>query len=113
MFFILISSCIASGKPGASVPDSWPADLSTRINAAHPLQLTRPDLAAYLASSPPPFCPLGREEDADAIVKVIDAAEVFVHVAVMDYFPAVIYGTKSKFWPVIDNAIRKGTVLLA
>lgn len=100
----------ALGKPGSTVPDSWPADLSTRINAAHPVQLTRPGLAVYLASSPPPFCPLGREEDADAIVKIIDAANVFVRVAVMDYFPATIYGTKTKFWPVIDNAIRRAVV---
>jgi phospholipase D3/4 len=93
------------------VPDNWPTDLSTKINAAHPLAVTRPGLSVYAASSPPPFCPLGREEDGDAIVKIIDAANVFVRVAVMDYFPATIYGgTKTKFWPIIDNAIRRGTV---
>jgi phospholipase D3/4 len=101
-------SVLCSGKPGATVPDSWPGDLSTRINAAHPLQLTRPDLSVYLSSSPPPFCPLGREEDAEAIVKIINAAEKWVRVAVMDYFPATIYGTRTKFWPLIDNAIRRG-----
>jgi hypothetical protein len=91
------------------VPDSWPSDLSTRINAAHPLEVTRPRLAAYLSSSPPSFCPAGREEDANAIIGIIDAAERFVRVAVMDYFPATIYGgNRTRFWPLIDNAIRRG-----
>jgi hypothetical protein len=92
------------------VPDSWPSDLSTRINAAHPLEVTRPRLAAYMSSSPPSFCPAGREEDAAAIVGIIDAAERFVRVAVMDYFPATIYGgaNRTRFWPLIDNAIRRG-----
>ncbi len=91
------------------MPDSWPSDLSTRINAAHPLEVTRPRLAAYLSSSPPSFCPAGREEDAAAIVGIIDAAERFVRVAVMDYFPATIYGgNRTRFWPLIDNALRRG-----
>ena len=94
------------------MPDAWPTDLSTKINAAHPLSVTRPGLSVYAASSPPPFCPLGREEDADAIVKIIDAASVFVRVAVMDYFPATIYsGNRTKFWPTIDNALRRGECL--
>ena len=59
-----------------------------------------------------PLESLGREEDADAIVRIIEAADVFVRVAVMDYFPATIYGTKTRFWPVIDNAIRRGELKL-
>ena len=94
------------------MPDAWPTDLSTKINAAHPLAVTRPGLSVYAASSPPPFCPLGREEDADAIVRIIEAADVFVRVAVMDYFPATIYGTKTRCWPVSDNAIRRGELKL-
>jgi len=100
---------IFTGEPGATVPDSWPSELSTRINAAHPLELTRPRLSVYLSSSPPSFCPLGREEDADAIIRIIESAERFVRVAVMDYFPASIYGgNRTLFWPAIDNAIRRG-----
>jgi phospholipase D3/4 len=107
--FFLFTKIFVTGKPGATVPDSWPSDLSTRINAAHPLDVTRPRLSAYMSSSPPSFCPAGREEDANAIIGIIDAAERFVRVAVMDYFPATIYGgNRTRFWPLIDNAIRRG-----
>lgn len=41
----------------------------------------------HLQSSPPELCPEGRTIDVDAIVNVIDSAEKFVYVAVMDYFP--------------------------
>jgi hypothetical protein len=65
-----------------------------------------------MSSSPPSFCPAGREEDAAAIIGIIDAAERFVRVAVMDYFPATIYGgNRTRFWPLIDNAIRRGKQL--
>ena len=30
-----------------------------------------------------------------------------MYIAVMDYFPLTIYTPKIKFWPVIDDAIRK------
>jgi hypothetical protein len=111
--FTINKQIVIKGKPGATVPDSWPSDLSTRINAAHPLDVTRPRLSAYLSSSPPSFCPAGREEDAAAIIGIIDAAERFVRVAVMDYFPATIYGgNRTRFWPLIDNAIRRGEQLL-
>lgn len=45
------------------------------------------DPSQSLQSSPAPLCPLGRTSDIDAIVSVIDGAEKFVYVAVMDYFP--------------------------
>jgi hypothetical protein len=40
----------------------------------------------FFQSSPPPFCPDGRTIDSDAIVDVIDKADQFVYIAVMDYF---------------------------
>ena len=42
-------------------------------------------------SSPPQLCPPGRTPDGDAIVDIIDSARTFVHVAVMDYYPMLIY----------------------
>ncbi len=41
---------------------------------------------------------------------MIDSARRFVHVAVMDYFPASIYAGRdgTKFWPLIDDRLRKG-----
>ena len=30
----------------------------------------------------------------------------------MDYFPTTIYGRDTKFWPLIDDRLRKGTIFL-
>lgn len=49
-----------------------------------------------------------RSVDIEALLGVINSAHEFVYVAVMDYFPASIYSKKHHFWPVIDDAIRKG-----
>ena len=48
-------------------------------------------LFRYLSSSPPPLSPEGREEDIDAILKVIRGAKRFVHIAVMDFVPMFLY----------------------
>lgn len=61
-------------------------------------------------SSPPPFSSKGRTHDIDAIVDVIQHAEKFIYISVMDYFPLIIYTPKVKFWPVIDDALRKAAI---
>lgn len=93
----------------SSLPPSWPDQYSTQYNAESPLQL--PSLPqVYLSSSPAPLCPSGREIDVDAIIKTIDAAEKFVEVAVMDYFPATLYTPHTHFWPDIDDALRRAAI---
>lgn len=47
-------------------------------------------------SSPPPMSPNGRSQDIDAIVNVIEKAEKFVHISVMDFFPVSLYTPKPK-----------------
>jgi len=98
------------GVPGAVVPSSWPTDLSTAISLASPVELVLPSLSVSLSSSPPSFCPKGRDSDIDAIIQIIDSAQVVVRVAVMDYFPATIYTEKTTFWPVIDDALRRAAL---
>jgi len=92
------------------IPEVWPDSYSTSINSESPLNLPDAKLSAYLSSSPPPFCPSGREVDVDAIVKTINAAEKFVYIAVMDYFPTTIYTAHPEFWPVIDDALRAAAI---
>ena len=87
----------------------WPPKFETDLNADNPLEFS-PHASLYLSSSPPPFCPHGREVDIDAITKIIDGAEKFVYIAVMDYSPSFLYDDAHQFWPVIDNHIRKGRV---
>jgi phospholipase D3/4 len=92
-----------------TLPSSWPARLATRYNADTPLALPSvPEV--YLSSSPASFCPPGREVDSDAIVKAIDAAEEFVEVSVMDYIPTTLYSRPTRFWPDIDDALRRAAI---
>lgn len=50
----------------------------------------------YLQSSPPPLSPAGRSADDDAIVSIIESAEQFIYISVMDYAPALVYTHKLK-----------------
>ena len=34
----------------------------------------------------------------------------FVHIAVMDYYPTTIYTKEPKFWPVIDDALKRAAI---
>ncbi|KAK7068336.1 catalytic activity protein [Halocaridina rubra] len=96
------------GKEGAEIPVIWPSYLQTSFNIENqmPVALSGSLVHTYLSSSPPPFCPYGRSNDIDAIVNVISKAEKFVYVAVMDYFPKMLYSKEKRFWPVIDDTLR-------
>uniref|UniRef100_A0A1L8DQ38 Putative phospholipase d3 n=1 Tax=Nyssomyia neivai TaxID=330878 RepID=A0A1L8DQ38_9DIPT len=102
------------GVDGAQIPDKWPDTYATKYNYNTPLRVnfnnSQFSSNILFSSSPPPMSPSGREEDIDAIVKVIAHAEKFIHIAVMDYFPLTIYTPKIHFWPEIDNALRKAAI---
>ncbi|XP_052827411.1 5'-3' exonuclease PLD3 [Octopus bimaculoides] len=90
------------------LPRVWPNSYSTNFNKTNPLNVNfnKTNYNTYLSSSPPPFCANGRTGDIDAILDVIYSAKKFIHIAVMDYAPALIYSYPKKYWPVIDNALR-------
>ncbi|KAL3985812.1 PLD-like domain family protein [Acanthocheilonema viteae] len=95
------------GVKGAKIPYKWPLNLRTYFNFSHPLKLlSAKDAGTFISSSPRQFNAKGREEDSDAIVAVMDDAQEFVHISVMDYMPATIYGTSNIYWPKLDDAIR-------
>ncbi|XP_013173651.1 PREDICTED: phospholipase D3-like isoform X2 [Papilio xuthus] len=91
-----------------SVPATWPFALATDINMQRPANISdgQRSYGAYITSSPPPFSPAGRSADDDAIVSIIESAERFIYIAVMDYAPALVYTHKFEYWPKIDDAIR-------
>ncbi|KAM9168589.1 5'-3' exonuclease PLD3 isoform 2-T3 [Mergus octosetaceus] len=97
------------GLPNASIPTPWPATFSTSFNMETPLELNLNDTpaAVYFSSAPPSLCAPGRTEDLRALLSVIDAAEEFVHVAVMSYLPTMEFSSPKRFWPAIDNRLRK------
>ncbi|XP_031982804.1 phospholipase D3 isoform X3 [Corvus moneduloides] len=99
----------ALGVPDASIPAPWPDNYSTAFNMETPLELALNDTAAavYFSSSPPPLCAAGRTRDLDALLSVIDGAEAFVDVAVMSYLPTTEFSRPERFWPAIDERLRK------
>ncbi|XP_054664088.1 5'-3' exonuclease PLD3 isoform X1 [Grus americana] len=99
----------ALGIPGASIPVPWPANYSTTFNMETPLELklNDTDAAVYFSSSPPALCATGRTQDLGALLNVIDAAEDFVDIAVMSYLPTTEFSHPQRFWPAIDNRLRK------
>ncbi|CAH1792412.1 unnamed protein product [Owenia fusiformis] len=100
------------GTPSSSIPSSWPKDWGTQYNSVTPLQLdiNNIETSTYLSSSPPEFCPNGRTVDVDAILDIIGKAQKFIYIAVMDYFPTTLYTNPRRFWPVIDDALRKASM---
>ncbi|XP_054855470.1 5'-3' exonuclease PLD3 isoform X2 [Eublepharis macularius] len=99
----------ALGLPNASIPSPWPANYSTTYNKETPLGLKLNGTAAgvYLSSSPPALCATGRTKDLQAVLSVIDGAQKFVCVAVMSYLPTMEFSHPRRFWPVIDDHLRK------
>lgn len=99
----------ALGAPNASIPTPWPSNFSTPFNMETPLrlQLNGTPTALYFSSSPPSFCAAGRTPDLNAILGVIDAAQQFISVAVMSYLPATEFRRPDRFWPEIDDSLRR------
>ncbi|KAF5298271.1 hypothetical protein FQR65_LT09782 [Abscondita terminalis] len=100
------------GLPGAKIPANWPAYLQTSFNMNTPMNLTLENntFQTYVSSSPPQLSPTGRTEDVDAIISIIQKAEKFVYISVMDYFPLTIYSPKIQFWATLDNALRAAAI---
>ncbi|KAM6961293.1 5'-3' exonuclease PLD4 [Aplochiton taeniatus] len=97
------------GKANSSIPRPWPSEFDTGINRHHPLVLKdgNAPISVYLTGSPPSFCPATRTLDLEAILSVIRGAQDYVHVSVMDYFPTTRFHHPQRYWPVIDDALRK------
>ncbi|CAJ0582454.1 unnamed protein product, partial [Mesorhabditis spiculigera] len=98
------------GLPDAKIPSSWPESRWVGARHGNPYvvpQLGATNLDVYVSSSPPEFNACGRENDIDAMVKVIDEATEFVHLAVMDYIPATLYLKENYYFSALDDAIRR------
>nr|XP_056702302.1 5'-3' exonuclease PLD3 [Euleptes europaea] len=99
----------ALGLPNATIPSPWPANFSTPYSKDTPLglKLNGTDAGVYLSSSPPALCATGRTRDLEAVLSVIDGAREFVYIAVMSYLPTMEFSHPRRFWPVIDDHLRK------
>lgn len=92
-----------------TIPAPWPSSFSTDYNQDSPLQLSfnNSDASVYLSSSPPSFCASGRTSDLQAILNVIDEAQSFIYIAVMNYLPTMEFSHPKKYWGSIDTALRR------
>jgi phospholipase D3/4 len=100
------------GEGDSQLPHHWPQGLSTSINAEHPvtIRLRNTESQVFLSSSPAAFNPEGRTNDIAALLTVINRADKFINIAVMDYFPTFLFSKKQIFWPLIDDALRRAAI---
>lgn len=96
------------------VPDNFPDSLSTSINIDHPLSLKMGglDMNLFLGGSPPPFNGgrqdwTGRTDDIDGLLHIINKARHRISISVMNYSPRLVFGRPKRYWPVIDDALRR------
>ncbi|XP_054453036.1 5'-3' exonuclease PLD3 isoform X2 [Anoplopoma fimbria] len=96
------------GAANGSLPPYWPARLSALSSSQNPLRLKFNGVPAqvYLSSAPPQISARGRSDDLSTILSVIDDAQRFIHISVMDYLPLSQYTEPLRFWPAIDSALR-------
>ncbi|XP_040262193.1 5'-3' exonuclease PLD3 [Bufo bufo] len=97
------------GEANATIPSPWPDKFSTVYNKETPMEVSLNNTASlvYLSSSPPPLSAKGRTDDIDSILSIIDDAKKFVYISVMDYTPTEEFSKPRRYWPAIDNHLRK------
>ncbi|KAK5865189.1 hypothetical protein PBY51_016376 [Eleginops maclovinus] len=96
------------GLNNGSLPPYWPARFSALSSSQSPLHLKFNGVPAqvYLSSAPPQISARGRSDDLSTILSVIDDAQKFIHISVMDYLPLSQFSEPLRFWPAIDSALR-------
>ncbi|XP_025837185.1 phospholipase D3 isoform X3 [Agrilus planipennis] len=100
------------GNSKVKIPTHWPISFGTDYNIDNPLKVNFSNYTfhSFISSSPPPFSAYGRTDDINAILHVIQTAEKFIYIAVMDYSPQFLFTPKIKYWPVIDDALRVAAI---
>lgn len=94
---------------GQSIPSPWPTSFSTDYNKDTPLHLplNNTPSSVYLSSSPPSFCATGRTSDIQSILSVMEDAQKFIHIAVMNYLPTMEFSYPKRYWAEIDTQLRR------
>ncbi|XP_029303068.1 phospholipase D3 isoform X2 [Cottoperca gobio] len=92
-----------------SIPAPWPTSFSTLYNKDTPLQLPLNNTPSnvYLSSSPPSFCAAGRTGDLQSILSVMEDAQSFIYIAVMNYLPTMEFSHPKRYWADIDTQLRR------
>ena len=95
------------------IPKTLPDYLKTPINIDNPMGLKMGDLKlkVFLAGAPPAFNGVndwtGRTDDIDGLLHILDNARHRLDISVMNYSPRLVFGWPKKYWPRIDDALRR------
>ncbi|CAJ1067072.1 inactive phospholipase D5-like [Xyrichtys novacula] len=94
------------------IPSFWSKRLFALFNRDEPLKLTLNSTMAkaYVSSSPQVFIPKDRSSDLDAISRVIQEAQHFIYISVIDYLP-LLSSNARRYWSHIDSLIREALIL--
>ncbi|XP_069092660.1 inactive phospholipase D5 [Pleurodeles waltl] len=108
-----IFALYSSLKYKDNVPQTWSRRLYGLFGTetALKVQLNETEVNVFVSNSPKSFCPTDRVTDVDAIFSVIDDAQRFIYVSVMDYMPLVVNNNMTSYWPYLDGKIREALVL--
>lgn len=95
-----------------SVPEQLSGDLKTKINIKNPLVLNNEQI--FLAASPPPFnganSSTERTDDIVGLLHILEKARNRIDISVMNYSPRVEFIWPRKYWPRIDDALRRAAI---
>ncbi|CAL8099885.1 unnamed protein product [Calicophoron daubneyi] len=96
------------------IPKRWPRELETEYNQNNPMRLEINGIPsrAFFSSSPPHLNPPGRANDLNVILSIINKAQKFIHIEVMDYLTEIFptANLPAMFWPDIDDALRRAAI---
>ncbi|XP_047678600.1 5'-3' exonuclease PLD3 isoform X2 [Tachysurus fulvidraco] len=65
------------------------------------------DWRSLTQSAPPSLCAEGRTPDLQAILSIINDAQEFVYIAVMNYLPTMEFSDPKRYWAAIDTELRR------
>ncbi|KAK2921673.1 inactive phospholipase D5-like isoform X2 [Channa argus] len=94
------------------IPSLWSKRLFALFNRDTPLELTfnSTKAQAYVSSSPDVFLPRDRSSDLEAISRVIQEANHFIYISIIDYLP-LLSRSAHRYWSRIDGLIREALIL--
>ncbi|KAF8371715.1 hypothetical protein PRIPAC_78144 [Pristionchus pacificus] len=101
------------GAEDAVLPASWPAEYTTNAGHDRPYNVPRtegPATAIHFSTAPPQFNACGRDNDIDNMIQMIDEAEDYLYMAVMDYAPTSLFEGKTTpniYYERLDAAIKR------
>uniref|UniRef100_H3CPT7 PLD phosphodiesterase domain-containing protein n=1 Tax=Tetraodon nigroviridis TaxID=99883 RepID=H3CPT7_TETNG len=98
------------------IPSFWSKRLFALFNRDEPLELTLNSTRAqaYVSTSPDAFIPKHRSNDLEAISRVIQDAQRFIYISIIDYLPLLSRSARRsvpRYWSRIDSLIREALIL--